>query len=87
MKAQELRIGNYIQHFYHGKCTHDKNDWIEVNPLDILSILEDEIEDYRPIPITEEWLLKFGFRNYGQIKWDTDVLLLIKNGDGFLYNK
>lgn len=71
MKAQELRIGNYIQHFYHGKCTHDKNDWIEVNLLDILSILEDEIEDYRPIPITENWLLKFGFIHNG-LNYDYD---------------
>ena len=62
MKASELRIGNLvdlgnriakISEIYHTACT----------VLD-LEETQDTIEDYertKPIPLTEEWLLKFGF--------------------------
>jgi hypothetical protein len=62
MKASELRIGNLvdlgnriakISEIYHNACT----------VLD-LEETQDTIEDYertKPIPLTEEWLLKFGF--------------------------
>ena len=62
MKASELRIGNLvdlgnriakISEIYHKACT----------VLD-LEETQDTIEDYertKPIPLTEEWLLKFGF--------------------------
>lgn len=58
MKAQELRLGNTISRM------HDINDsvieivdmftidWINRNPNN---------ETYQPIPLTEDWLLKFGF--------------------------
>lgn len=61
MKANELRIGNYIQ-------------YIPIkNPVKIIatdsrnnSIVHDNSEalidgQYEPIPLTDEWLLKFGF--------------------------
>ena len=57
MKASELRIGNYY-----------KGDVLEPNEFDIIlanDILEldiDPLDDYyKPIPLTEEWLLKLGF--------------------------
>jgi hypothetical protein len=87
MKAIELRIGNYVHYFIRDKY-QDPQEWLEqtqIDAHDLILLSETEDADYRPIPITEDWLLKFGFRNYEQIKWDTDVLLLIKNGDGFLY--
>jgi hypothetical protein len=56
MKATELRIGNWVK---------QPNGIIEVFTVsdsddegDINSYLEDEIE---PIPLTEEWLVSFGF--------------------------
>jgi len=63
MKAQELRLGNIISRM------HDINepvieivdmftiDWINRNPNN---------ETYKPIPLTEEWLLKFGFEKKGK---------------------
>ena len=57
MKAQELRIGN----------------WINLNGNDVISVMGDiqeicyeevspkYINEYKPIPLTEEWLVKFGF--------------------------
>ena len=56
MKANELRIGNYVYledmlqeiKFYDFICL-DNKDYTE--------------EDYNPIPLTEDWLLKLGFEN------------------------
>ena len=57
MKATELRIGNLI--FQSGQITiienisRSINDWERVN--------NKRLFDCTPIPLTEEWLLKFGF--------------------------
>jgi len=50
MDEKELRIGNWITH------PQNSNNYFQVN--------KDTFQHpdlYRPIPITEEWLLKFGF--------------------------
>ena len=63
MKSQELRIGNYL----------DRNGLMEVRVICAGSIkINDtvnkrywptyfDIDTFNPIPLTEEWLLKFGF--------------------------
>lgn len=66
MRAQELRIGNLVECFgireviaikkNKIKVQHESNKGhfiIEWVPIDSLSL--------KPIPLTEEWLLKFGF--------------------------
>ena len=56
MKAQELRIGNY----YLQDCLG--GDISQITAEDILELYDYPLEDYfKPIPLTEEWLLKFGF--------------------------
>jgi len=53
MKANELRIGNYVYDTL-GK----------VNKIDleaITYIVKEPHNQVKPIPLTEEWLLKFGF--------------------------
>ena len=63
MKATELRIGNLIEYRIQDDLD-DRKDWWEVSKIDAtdLCILESNIDyDFRPIPLTEEWLLKFGF--------------------------
>src|ERR1035437_5839418 len=57
MKAEELRLGNLVQ---------------STNPTGyILPVICQRIKDidggiggYEPIPLTEEWLIKFGFYKY-----------------------
>ena len=51
MKARELRIGNLVM---------DGQEIEQVNArmIDMLVKIE---ADFDPIPLTEEWLLKFGF--------------------------
>jgi len=54
MKATELRLGNLV--LYNNEQTHI------INGYDIADLDIDPIEDsFTPIPLTEEWLLKFGF--------------------------
>lgn len=53
MEAKELRIGNYVLYHY------PENDW------DTHQLVLEDLEDvgngsFKPITLTEEWLLKFG---------------------------
>lgn len=72
MKANELRIGNYVL----SECLDSKGYFEETRVTGIFwdeihhdaigmtkPIWENEIERIKPIPITEEILLKFGFEN------------------------
>lgn len=74
MKANELRIGNWVNGSYggfskdvqvyafdHVDIQHSNE---HVNPLPITA--------FKPIPLTEEWLLKFGFVNNGQNIYDKE---------------
>jgi hypothetical protein len=82
MKAQELRIGNYLK----------KNVVVKIDAKIIFDIWI-EAEDYEPIPLTEEWLLKFGFvkepRDSGEVAFcmsENDCNVIIQDfGDGFLF--
>ena len=59
MEAKELRIGNYV---YSNKFV------IKSYGVDgFINILKN-IDNFTPIPLTEEWLLKFGFvfDSYGE---------------------
>jgi hypothetical protein len=53
MKANELRIGNYV-------CRKPHKVWIPFTVKDG-EINEKFASTCNPIPLTEEWLLKFGF--------------------------
>jgi hypothetical protein len=70
MKASELRLGNLVM---------DGKDIEQVNArmIDMLVKIE---ADFDPIPLTEEWLLKFGFK---KTEWDNfnSYRLMIGNND------
>ena len=60
MEAKDLRIGNYVDwktnkslkiEMLDGECGVGGLDCVELCP----------ISDWKPIPLTEEWLVKFGF--------------------------
>lgn len=59
IKANELRIGNWLFGMF------NTNDGFIMQPLeispDVISEIYEGVSDYQPIPITEEWLLRFGF--------------------------
>jgi len=52
MKAEELRLGNYI-------TDRDKVVTVESHHFQMFESYYKE--DFKPIPLTEEWLFKFGF--------------------------
>jgi len=79
MKASELRIGNFINGIYHdyddGSQEDIENETLcKVVTLDVsgngdypIYVYSDEdiehFSDFEPIPLTEEWLVNFGFKN------------------------
>lgn len=62
MKASELRIGNYVQgkEFNHPRLGIYSDGVTEIMEGGILAFARSVIY-YEPIPLTEEWLIKFGF--------------------------
>jgi len=66
MEAEELRIGNWIN--------HPENYAIEVNSttIDLMSILKNN--RFKPIPLTEEILLKAGFVNIMDYTYELNLL-------------
>lgn len=57
MKANELRLGNYINHKYCGNIEIDFNSLRTVDKEELQVNIE---KCHKPIRLTEEWLLKFG---------------------------
>jgi hypothetical protein len=63
MKANELRLNNII--LYKGEAYKISGNYILFKTC---VNIERKDKDYEPIPLTEEWLLKFGFIWHGDIK-------------------
>lgn len=53
MKAEELRIGNLVLLPNGNEYKIERNDFQYISGLS-------NIEDYQPIPLTEQWLIDFG---------------------------
>lgn len=81
MKASELRIGNLIK----GKSPEKKvyEEPVELNEYYFLLFLNNMM-DVEPIPLTEEWLLKLGFKQcgYEMLSWKHETLLPSFDLDG-----
>jgi len=78
MKASELRINNW----YYGDALG--GGYEQITAKEILDFFDDPLDDYyQPIPLTEEWLLKFGFvaKNEGYLCSNKKVYL----SDDFYY--
>ena len=81
MKTQELRIGNYVNHICNDELVTDViadvGYHLLSSPKSITSRKDsDVVKELKPIPLTEEWLLKFGFASggYGEYKKDRYIL-------------
>jgi hypothetical protein len=70
MKANELRLGNYI-------CNEDYIVIVESIDKDgcIVNFISDNVQGFtnnkgiEPIPLTEEWLLKMGGKKVNNLDW------------------
>ena len=63
LSINELRIGNYISPLGIG-ITKVEGFCIWDNIIQSDNFAERELKEFQPIPLTEEWLLKFGFEKY-----------------------
>tara|TARA_R110000772_G_scaffold246116_1_gene359736 strand:+ start:170 stop:538 length:369 start_codon:yes stop_codon:yes gene_type:complete len=65
MEAKELRIGNYINLIADGhEHEPDTFQW----SIDDYEYYETVMFNIIPIPLTEEWLLRFGFRDIKNVE-------------------
>lgn len=65
MKAEELRIGNWVILDWTGdKCPYNKE--MEITNFSVLKEFHEGNRQYSGIPLTEEWLEKFGFEDDGE---------------------
>lgn len=78
MKASELRIGNKIRFIDIPDCEAEVNAILQYEKVVLgndINHVKDEtwgLDALEPIPLTEEWLLKFGFYKAGEsdgVKW------------------
>ena len=87
MEASEVRIGNLLNH----------NNGFVVGPFTVNSIHISDLErgndyakEYEPIPLTEEWLIKFGFgfKEYDSLGWiesPSDMFYSLKKRGEYYY--
>lgn len=57
MEASELKIGNLIY-----KCYPEGNEVVEVKNISENFVNSLDISSIKPIPLTDEWLFKLGFK-------------------------
>ena len=61
MEVKELRIGNYVKDYY-----YDTTIEVSIKTLIVIEELTKPTSEFQcpivPIPLTEEWLLMFGFK-------------------------
>ena len=104
MKAQELRIGNYVntsersgniyQICRQGIVRTINNGSCNITPNGCSSpVVTVKLKNIEPIPLTEEWLMKFGFRTHDHHDYFIDISpasdfrawLSVFQGNGFFY--
>ena len=83
MKAKELRIGNLINDEMIVVGVAKGTVWIKPKDYKTYKTTSLRYAQIKPIPLTEEWLLKFGFekgrelyslKDIADINWDKKVL-------------
>lgn len=78
--ARELRIGNIVESYgTNGAPSH----WVELSVKAMhIQTCDSSPELFRPIPITEEWLVKFGFRSINNV-WQLFPIELMDGPNGY----
>lgn len=98
MKANELRLGNYVMYnsmvmivseILSPKPRKDEryNNKYVIELFDGEGLIDATLEEISPIPLTEEWLLKLGYNNniFKHI-FEIGEFYFTKDEDSFFYN-
>jgi hypothetical protein len=90
IKATDLRIGNYVKDkkypiTYKVTAIGENGGWMQVT--DEFEDIDSAIEKLEPIPLTEEWLLRMGFRNGTLKKYKKEVGMWRKNKCSLYWQK
>ena len=88
MELRELRIGNVIRSKVSGITGRPTIPW-EILEEDVVNIISNGIDNYEPIHLTVDWLLRFGFENSSLIlsEYYIDCFTVwCKNGIYFICN-
>jgi len=75
MKANELRLGNYVYN------TLGKVKQIDLEAITYIS--KEPLNQVQPIALTDKWLLKFGFEKYFVNWYRVNNFYIRKIGDKF----
>jgi len=88
MKAQELRIGNYVNGIYsEGEFIGEvltvdlEGCLIDTNSIGIYDLTS--LKNIKPIPLTEKWLVKFGFEKVREDAFDIQYKYFLENKNTF----
>ena len=76
MKANELRIGNLVNYLIEDNFENPSKWYQEtyIDAEDLLILSKKGCDNYQPIPLTEEWLLNFGFDKALNGYWYKDYI-------------
>lgn len=91
MLVSELRVGNFINHIAFERLVIPHKEVFHLNNAvneDVINYCSSKL--YQPIPLTEEWLVKFGFE-YDDIDgnsgyWKLGNFEVVFGEDGCSYN-
>ena len=81
INPKELRIGNLVETYT--VWNDGRGNWsepgIRIKEVDLkdLDIMQSPLATYRAVPITEEWLIKFGFKSQSSAWFEKDQLLFL----------
>jgi hypothetical protein len=78
MKATELRIGNYIDY------TTEREIVTMQTTYEYIRLIHNGNKNFKPIKLTKEWLLKFGFES-DEIEWWNGILSIGICKEGLRY--
>lgn len=91
MEAKELRIGNYID--LNGTIVKvagvDAKKMVKhylPETKQVVSKMENRVSNFKPVPITEEWLFKLGFEVKTQVATRCPFECLVKSGVSLITN-
>lgn len=79
MKANELRIGNWVNYRIYDKLDNPQ-EYFDLSQVDAIDLQTLDNHYYQPIPITEEWLVKLGFINWDINAWINKISLHKQDG-------